>query len=753
MIPGLLDRLRRLLARDVSGASLAVLRIGFGLSIAWIVASFLRTGPDGQTGVERLFTEAVWHCPYPGLEWIRPLPEPWTTGLFILCLVAAVLTALGLLYRVAIVALAVSFTCIWLMDQTVYGNHFALGSVLAVPLAFVPAQRCLSLDALWISRRHAAAASGVGLVPFWSVALLRGQVLLIYIFGGVSKLHPDWLAGEPLRMWFRSGQTAQNLSEYLGRGVAGALQPWLAQEATIYLFAYGGLVFDLSVGFLLLIRRTRVFALFCGLFFHTFNYMAVDRVGVVAPMALVAMLIFLEPDWPLRLVGWLKRPRIQKPDWGWFLLGLVLLPPLGAALGWKLAPSVSSNETVPPRRASWAVIGLMTAWLAFQVAVPLRHLAIDGDAYWTEEGVRMSWFLMTRNKVGEFARFRVVDPELIVETAEGDRDVDWPRWQGPRPPIVFNQIDARDVPWTGLPELFVTYEPLLGERVFLKPDVQEEGELPAALERFREQWKSRYGRMPALVPVTPLADLLASLRAMEEENARRGSARAARLAQLFAIAAERYATLSDPATTREDARRPFRGLANRLRQALAAARYPRTMADQLLSVRPFDLQGNASGPRHLYAVADSSLFTRSDAALQMLDRQRWQPSERDFADLDGMLTTDLVPLPELIVAYDAGDPVIYWNHVHELTDSQLRNLARLPYAAHAYAQWIASQWHQRYGRRPQVYGSAYAQLNHHPLQPILDPTVDLAAAPYQLSRHNPWIMPLGRAKASANTAY
>jgi hypothetical protein len=47
-------------------------------------------------------------------------------------------------------------------------------------------------------------------------------------------------------------------------------------------------------------------------------------------------------------------------------------------------------------------------YFIFQLAFPLRHWLIEGDVLWTEEGHRLSWRMMLRNRSG-YSKFYVVD--------------------------------------------------------------------------------------------------------------------------------------------------------------------------------------------------------------------------------------------------------------------------------------------------------------------------------------------------------
>lgn len=55
------------------------------------------------------------------------------------------------------------------------------------------------------------------------------------------------------------------------------------------------------------------------------------------------------------------------------------------------------------------VVGLLAAYLVFQLLFPLRHFLYPGNVSWTEEGHNFSWHMKLRTKGGE-AVFTVTDP-------------------------------------------------------------------------------------------------------------------------------------------------------------------------------------------------------------------------------------------------------------------------------------------------------------------------------------------------------
>jgi vitamin K-dependent gamma-carboxylase len=308
----------------------------------------------------------------------------WLIGLAGLCV------ALGLFYRIAAIALWALFLYVFLLDAAYYLNHFYLICLLSFLLVWLPADACFSIDSWRRSRKAGYLQPDACTVPFWSVFLIRAQLFVVYFYAGLAKLDPDWLACRPLN------GLAERLLLFCQLHLPFADRIELAQLS--FFLHYGGLVFDLSIGFLLLIRRTRILGIVLCLLFHGMNYF-IFSIGVFPIMAFCATLIFLDTDWPRRLWAWAKRPRIHPPQWTWFFGGALAVPAIGAALGWKSNPSprrAADKGTV--LRCSNVVAILVCTWLAFHLLVPLRHLGIDGNAEWTEEGHRFSWRMMLHRK-------------------------------------------------------------------------------------------------------------------------------------------------------------------------------------------------------------------------------------------------------------------------------------------------------------------------------------------------------------------
>jgi vitamin K-dependent gamma-carboxylase-like protein len=339
-------------------ASLVCFRIAFGALMAWEVTRYFSRG-----WIRSYFVWPAFHFKYYGFGWVEPWPGPGMELHFAALGALALCLMFGLFYRLAAALFFLGFGYVFLLDQTYYLNHFYLIVLLSLILVFVPAHRALSLDAWRRPGLRAATA------PAWALWLLRLQVGIPYFYAGLAKLNGDWLRAEPMRMW---------LAERAALPVMG---PLLATEWAPYLFAYGGLVFDLAVVPALLWRPTRPFAFATALVFHGLNAL-LFRIGVFPWLMIAATTLFFPPDWPRRFGLPLARPEPAPPP-----------APVGL---------------YPRQRAALAVLG---GYLAVQLLFPLRHFLYPGNVHWTEEGHRFSWHMKLRDK----------DADAVFDVRDVDR--------------------------------------------------------------------------------------------------------------------------------------------------------------------------------------------------------------------------------------------------------------------------------------------------------------------------------------------
>ena len=345
------------LCAPVDAASLAVVRIALGVVIAWDVQRYVAYG-----WIDEYYVLPKWTFPYLYFEWVRPWPGNGMYVHFAVLFVAALLVALGLFYRLALVVVFVAHTYVFLLDKSVYLNHYYLTALICFLMIWMQPHHAFSLDR-W---RHPEMSETA---PRWNVVLLRTQLFIVYFYGAIAKLNPDWLAGEPM------------YSEIVRRGPAiPAIATHLPPALLAYAIAYGGILFDASVPILLCFRRTRGVGFVLAALFHLLNHLFLN-IGLFSYLMTGAITIFFEPDWPRRL--WRRVAGTETP---------------------AAAPIVS----LTPIR--WAGLVLLHLYVLAQLLVPLRHWLYPGQVGWTEEGHRFSWHMKLRRKVGEMT-ITATDPD------------------------------------------------------------------------------------------------------------------------------------------------------------------------------------------------------------------------------------------------------------------------------------------------------------------------------------------------------
>ncbi len=739
------QRLRFFLSRRTSGLSLAVFRIGLGLVLAHDAIHYLwpRPGIGNYAAFDYSRAYNAWLFPYAGFEWVHPLPEPWLNVVFAVYAVAAVAMAAGLLTRWASATVFLTYTYIFLLDASRYNNHYYLTVLITAIMIFAPTARCLSIDGL-LARRHSRRSASDGTIPFWPIFLLRFQWLMVYFYGAVTKTTDAWLFhAQPVRVWLYEPRVESALHRFLPDATVDVVLPMVRSTEMAFFLSWGGMLFDLLIVPLLIIRRTRLLGLVLALGFHSTNHwLLFDDIGWFPVMAMAGITIFLEPDWPRRVAVWLKHPVVNRPNWGWLTVGVVCLPPLGALLGWKFAPSRQTGDTKPRPLAAFPVV-IICVWVVVQSIVPLRHFFIPGNVDWTAEGARFSW----RMKAGLKQATRM---EIVVEPHSTANDsplnLDWDAIGQPQ--RIYRHVPAGAVDFGALPELFVAFQPYYGERVIYNPFQTSAGSARGwdeALRRVMTYWQTTYGRQPKVHKTFPLADVL---KAVED---RIDSSLMSPDQQQALTTAQRLAVELASGSKTIGSRQALVGsLREQLFQLVASSNQQLSdlVRRAVAQSHPFATEGATLPPGPLLVVDDPELFiSQSDSGYATLDREKWklQPDSIDtvYANMDWMTHRQWMAFPLLVQRIDPdGSRRLIWNQYADLNWHQTQIMVARPFMCHQYAQRIATWWEQRLGLRPRVYMHLEAALLPYTLQPVFDSHVDMAAAPLHALSHNEWIVHL-----------
>ncbi|WP_243401257.1 HTTM domain-containing protein [Leptospira harrisiae] len=357
------------LSNPVSSLSLHFFRIGYGFATSILIIRYFYFG-----WIHSYFIKPTFFFKHFGWEWIHPLPPIFTYLLFIILLVSALGIFFGYLLRVNLFVFTIGFTWFHFSDATIYLNHYYLISLLGFLLWLSPVSKS-NLPTLqwkqWIQNTDP-------IPKFWLYAF-RIQMGLVYFFGGVAKLQPDWLfEALPLKLWL-----------YQSEGKLPFLDPILGLPITAFAFSWIGVLFDLSIPFLLCTKRFRFYAWVVVLFFHSFTSFLFP-IGIFPIVMSLSSLVFFEPNWPRTILK-----KIFKINMG----------------------NELSKETTEPKENKLQ-FGLkeylLVAYIMLQITIPFRHVFYPGQVIWTEESIKYSWQVMVADKVGRaifFVQNKQVNPK------------------------------------------------------------------------------------------------------------------------------------------------------------------------------------------------------------------------------------------------------------------------------------------------------------------------------------------------------
>ena len=180
----------------------------------------------------------------------------------------------------------------------------------------------------------------------------------------MAKLYPDWINGR-----FPGFLLKRFHQPYLS---------WLTYNHYFQLLiAWGGILFDFSIVPLLLYKRTRNIGAILSVGFHSFNWIMLN-IGIFPFLSLSYLVFFYPPD-TVRKFFLPKKPPLTEDE-------------------------LNTTDTSSRNLLRYFFI----PYFIIQLALPVRHLFIKGDAIWTEEGHRLAWRMMQKNRRGS-AIFTVKD--------------------------------------------------------------------------------------------------------------------------------------------------------------------------------------------------------------------------------------------------------------------------------------------------------------------------------------------------------
>jgi len=358
---------KKYLNKTSSSYTLAFYRIGFGALMCYSIARFYLKG-----WIEEFYIEPDFHFSYYGFEWIKPIGE-FTYLIFVVCFISSLFVMIGLKYKTSIILFFLSFTYIELMDKTTYLNHYYFISILSFLLIFIPANATFSVDNIINQKKFTN-------IPRWSVDVLKLLITIVYLYAGIAKINSDWLIeAMPLKIWLQS--------KYDLPLIGGSL---LQMEWVHYAMSWGGMLYDLSIPFLLMINKTRIIAFILVLFFHVFT-LILFPIGMFPHIMIFSSMIFFSSNFHEKIIYQIRQvitkvSKKVKPK--------------------KIEIETSDLYVIYKQNLTLFVV---TSFFIIQILLPFRYQLYPGELFWHEQGYRFSWRVMLIEKIG-YTNFKIRSP-------------------------------------------------------------------------------------------------------------------------------------------------------------------------------------------------------------------------------------------------------------------------------------------------------------------------------------------------------
>ncbi|MFL9843223.1 HTTM domain-containing protein [Flavobacterium rhizosphaerae] len=336
---------------EIDNAPLVLFRIFLGFLLACECFGAIATGWVKENMVTPQVTFS-----HIGMQWLQPLPGYGMYYYFVIMGLLGLMVMAGFKYRFSIGLFTVMWAGSYFVQKTSYNNHYYLLMLVCLIMFFLPAHRYASVDAVRNPRIKKLT------MPAWCSWVMIVQVTIVYFFATIAKFYPGWLDGTFTKNLLERAVTNTTLHNIF-------IQKWF------YLFiAYAGIAFDLLVVPLLLFKKTRTIAFVASLIFHLFNSITL-QIGIF-PFFALSFVVFFYPPEKIRKIFFRKKP-----------------------------PVIQGNTTYEYKNILYC---FFIPYIIIQLILPLRHHLIKGDVLWTEEGHRLSWRMMLRNRNGH-THFKVID--------------------------------------------------------------------------------------------------------------------------------------------------------------------------------------------------------------------------------------------------------------------------------------------------------------------------------------------------------
>ena len=343
-----IQSIKRSLFAPIDPLRLDIFRVLFALILVLQFSSF-----SSQGFIERGILAPTFLFYYDYLPFIKPLSAGIMKMVLLLTLIGPLLMIFRKTLKIGAVIYFFSFGYLFFLDEAYYNNHFYL---------------ILMLTAFWFFYSPKKDSNGSLRIPGWIHALFVFMIILVYFFGGVVKINVDWLFHQ------------QPVRELLLNNEANSPFPsFTSSEFAVMYITYGGILFDLLIGFLLLYRKTFPYAVVIAILFHITNHFIFNlgeggNIGIFPFMMIGACVLFFPPE--------VFRKFLSK-----------YLPGVQTTL-----PALKPTDETMFHKNQHIIFPLVAAWIILQVLLPFRPYVQGARYHWSGQAGYFCWRMKVNQK-------------------------------------------------------------------------------------------------------------------------------------------------------------------------------------------------------------------------------------------------------------------------------------------------------------------------------------------------------------------
>ncbi|KAM6902530.1 vitamin K-dependent gamma-carboxylase [Xenentodon cancila] len=368
-----------LLNRPTDPASLGIFRCLFGFLMAIDI-----TQERGLSHLDYKYLDGAPVCRFPLFNFLQPLPLDWMYLLYVVMFLGALGIMLGCFYRLSCLMFISTYWYIFFLDKTAWNNHSYLYGLIGFQLMLMDGNRYWSVDGL---RRPSIRNAHV---PLWNYTLLRTQIFIVYFIAGIKKLDADWVEG-------------YSMSYLAHHWLFDPFKAILPVELVSLLVVHGGgLILDLTAGYLLFFDATRPYAIFFVTYFHCMNSQLFS-IGMFSYTMLATSPLFCYPDWPRRFFA-------HFPSFLSRVLPLTAAEPQPSTscvyhTERQEGPAVASKLRLKHKlRAIFTIL-----YITEQLFMPYSHFITQGYNNWTNGLYGYSWDMMVHSRSHQHVKITYKD--------------------------------------------------------------------------------------------------------------------------------------------------------------------------------------------------------------------------------------------------------------------------------------------------------------------------------------------------------